>query len=119
MRDSNYEAEFEKILAREYFSSIFDPVRKNAFKQFLDHGLSKKYWENLRFTNISALKKNLYRVSEASDSPPENLKYPDPIIKEKYKIVFYNGHYQRNLTNLPDSIDDIIFVSISFLIFEY
>ena len=52
MRDSNYEAEFEKILAREYFSSIFDPIRKNAFKQFLDHGLSKKYWENLRFTNI-------------------------------------------------------------------
>ena len=104
MRDSNYEAEFEKILAREYFSSIFDPIRKNAFKQFLDHGLSKKYWENLRFTNISALKKNLFRVSEASDSPPENLLYPDPIIKEKYKIVFYNGHYQRNLTNLPDSI---------------
>ena len=104
MRDSNYKAEFEKILARENFSSKFDPIRKSAFNQFLDHGISKKYWENLRFTNISALKKNLFRVSESSDSPPENFKYPDPIIKEKYKIVFYNGHYQRNLTNLPDSI---------------
>ncbi len=104
MRNINYKAEFEKILAREHFSSNFDPIRKSAFKQFLDNGISKKYWENLRFTNVSALKKNIFRVSEASDSPPGNFKYPDPIIKEKYKIVFYNGHYQRNLTNLPDSI---------------
>ena len=104
MRDSNYQSEFEKILARDYFSSKFNPLRKNAFKQFLNNGLSNKYWDNLRFTNLSVLKKNIFRISEASDSPPENFKYPEPIIKEKYKIVFYNGHYQKNLTTLPDSI---------------
>ncbi len=104
MRNSNYEAEFEKILAREDFPSNVKPLRENAFKQFIDNGISKKYWENLRFTNLSALKKNVFRVSEFSDSPPENFNYPKSIIKEKYKIVFYNGHYQKNMTTLPDSI---------------
>ena len=104
MRNSNYENEFEKILARENFPSNFIPLRKKAFKQFLDNGISKRYWENLRFTNLSAIKKNIFRVSEASDSPPENFNYPDSIVREKYKIVFYNGHYQKNMANLPDSI---------------
>lgn len=104
MNTSNYQSEFKKILDRDYFSSKFHQVRNKAFKQFLDKKFLKKNWDSLRFTNLSALKKNTYRLSDASDTAPNNFEYPEPIIKEKYKIVFYNGHYQNHLTFLPDSI---------------
>ena len=104
MNTSNYQSEFKKILDRDYFSSKFHQVRNKAFKQFLDKKFLKKNWDSLRFTNLSALKKNTYRLSDASDTAPNNFEYPKSIIQEKYKIVFYNGHYQNHLTLLPDSI---------------
>ena len=88
MRDSNYEAEFEKILAREYFSSNFDPIRKNAFKQFLDNGISKKYWENLRFTNISALKKNLFAYLKPLILHQKSLNILSQSLKKNIKLFF-------------------------------
>ena len=94
MNTSNYQSEFKKILDRDYFPPKFHQVRNKAFKQFLDKKFLKKNWDSLRFTNLSALKKNTYRLSDASDTAPNNFEYPKSIIQEKYKIVFYNGHYQ-------------------------
>ena len=105
MKTSNYQVEFKKILDRDYSSSKFKSVRNKAFKQFLDTKFSSKHWDNLRFTNLKALKENSYRLSDASDRIPKDLDDQDSIIQEKYKIVFYNGHYQNHMTSLPDSIE--------------
>ena len=104
MNSSNYQIEFKKLLNRDYSSPKLRPIRKKAFEQFLERDLSTKKWDHLRFTNLSALNKNAFRISEASDAPPKNFKFPDMLNKEKFKIVFYNGHYQENLTTLPESI---------------
>tara|TARA_B100001093_G_C26767899_1_gene988738 strand:+ start:137 stop:1393 length:1257 start_codon:yes stop_codon:yes gene_type:complete len=104
MRTSNYESEFEKLLRRDNFSPKINPQRKNAFEEFLNKNLSKKVWDNLRFTNLSALKKNIFRISENSDAPHKNFKYPEAVTAESYKIVFNNGHYQEQLTTLPEGV---------------
>ena len=105
MRTSNYESEFEKLLRRDYFSPKINPQRKNAFEEFLKKNLSKKVWEDLRFTNLSALKKNVFRISEVSDAPIKNFKYSEGLIENSYKIVFNNGHYQKQLTTLPEGVE--------------
>ncbi len=105
MKTSNYQVEFKKILDSDYYSSKFKSVRNKAFKQFLDTKFSSKHWDSLRFTNLTALKKNTYRLCDAPDRVPKNFDYPDSIIQEKYRIVFYNGHYQNHMTSLPDSIE--------------
>jgi len=105
MNTSNYQSEFEKLLTRDYFSSKIIPLRKNAFEEFLNKNLSKKTWDDLRFTNLSALKKNVFRISEVSDAPNKNFKYPETVTAHDYKIVFYNGHCQKQLTTLPKGIE--------------
>ncbi len=105
MNTSSYQSEFEKLLTRDYFSTKFNSQRKNAFEQFLKKNLSKKSWDDFRFTNFSALKKNVFRISEISDAPNKNFKYPEPFTGDNYKIVFNNGHYQKHLTTLPKGVE--------------
>ena len=105
MNTASYQSEFEKLLTRDYFSTKFNSQRKNAFERFLKKNLSKKSWDDFRFTNFSALKKNVFRISEASDAPNKNFKYPKPLTRNNYKIVFNNGHYQKHLTTLPKGVE--------------
>ena len=74
--------------------------------------LSKKAWDDLRFTNLSALKKNDFRISEVFDAPKKNFKYPEAVTADNYKIVFNNGHYQKQLTTLPKGIE--IFTNLEY-----
>ena len=53
MNTSSYQSEFEKLLTRDYLSPKINPQRKNAFEEFLKKNLSKKAWDDLRFTNLS------------------------------------------------------------------
>ena len=112
MNTSSYQSEFEKLLTRDYFSPKINPQRKNAFEEFLKKNLSKKAWDDLRFTNLSALKKNDFRISEVFDAPKKNFKYPEAVTADNYKIVFNNGHYQKQLTTLPKGIE--IFTNLEY-----
>ena len=112
MNTSSYQSEFEKLLTRDYFSPEINPQRKNAFEEFLKKNLSKKAWDDLRFTNLSALKKNDFRISEVFDAPKKNFKYPEAVTADNYKIVFNNGHYQKQLTTLPKGVE--IFANLEY-----
>ena len=112
MNTSSYQSEFEKLLTRDYFSPKINPQRKNAFEEFLKKNLSIKAWDDLRFTNLSALKKNDFRISEGFDAPKKNFKYPEAVTADNYKIVFNNGHYQKQLTTLPKGIE--IFTNLEY-----
>ena len=105
MKISNYQKEFKKILEREYSHPQESPIRKTAFDQLMKNGLTSKKWDDLRFTNFSVFNKNIFRVSEIKDTPIKNFDYTDIGINNSHKLFFHNGHYQDDISSLPDEIE--------------
>ena len=105
MKIASFQKEFKKILARKNFSSELNPIRKNAFQQLVRAGLPSNKWDDLRFTNFSAFNKNTFRISETKDAFPKDFDYSNMGIKNSYRLVFQNGHYQKNISCLPDEIE--------------
>jgi len=104
MKTTHYQKEFEKIISRDYFVSKVNPIREIAFKQFITNGIPSKTWKDLRFTNLTAFNKSNFRISESSDAPKNQFNSLNKTIDIKHKIIFYNGHYQKNLSSLPNGI---------------
>ncbi len=78
-------------------------VRNNAFDRFNELGIPNKKWEEWQFTDFSNLNKSNFRLSWAEDLP--NL--PDKIpgrIPNTHLILMINGHYQSQLSDLPNGI---------------
>ena len=69
MRLPHFESEFDKIINRAHFSHEVKSMRKDAFSKFLDTGLPTQKWEDWRFTNLSYLKNESFRISESQDTP--------------------------------------------------
>ena len=67
MRLSHFESEFDKIINRTHFSHEVKSMRKDAFSKFLDIGLPTQKWEDWRFTNLSYLKNESFRISDSQD----------------------------------------------------
>lgn len=101
---SHFSSEFDKIMKRKYFSSKLHPVRKKAFSKFMDEGLPNQKWEDWRFTDLSAIKNGRFLISEMKDAP----KYPINLgpfdIKDVDSIIFYNGHFQKEISSIPDGV---------------
>ena len=98
---SHFQTEFDKMMNRDYFSDAVHPMRKEAFSKLLEKGLPTKNWEDWRFTNLSAISKGTFRISETQDfpqSPPDIEPYT---IENVNTIVIYNGHYQESLSTVP------------------
>jgi len=78
-------------------------VRLKSFDQFKTLGFPTKKWEEWQFTDFSAIEKTDYRLSWASDLPQIPEKIPGQI--DDCHIVFIiNGHYQPQLSNIPDDV---------------
>ena len=103
MNVSDYQNEFNKIIARKYFPSRLNSTRQEAFSKFLDIGLPTKKWEDWRHTNLSFLNKNNFRISEANDAP-ENIDFSKYKIKNTHTLVIINGHYVEHLSDAPKEL---------------
>ena len=103
MNVSDYQNEFNKIIARKYFPSRLNSTRQKAFSKFLDIGLPTKKWENWRHTDLSFLNKNNFRISEANDAP-ENIDFSKYKIKNTHTLVIINGHYVEHLSDAPKEL---------------
>ena len=57
MNTSDYQQEFDKIIARKYFDKTLEKTRKEAFSKFLNLGIPTKKWENWRHTDLSLINK--------------------------------------------------------------
>ena len=99
-----FQQQFDDLLA--YLPNEDQELRKlrsTAFDQFKNLGLPSKQWEDWQFTDFSSLKEIDYRLSRAEDLPL----LPDDIaerISNTYLIFMVNGHYQPDLTDIPESI---------------
>ena len=101
----NYlQAEFEKVLDREYFSNKVHPIRQKAFDDFIEKGLPDKKCEDWRFTDLSAIKKGNYRISEMEDGPKNKVDISEYGLKHFNTIVIYNGHLQQGLSSIPKGV---------------
>ena len=67
MNMNDYQNEFDKILSRKYFSEKLNNSRKKAFSKFLDIGIPSRKREDWRYTDLSFLNKNDFRISEVND----------------------------------------------------
>ena len=99
-----FQTEFVKLLDRKYFSKKVNPIRTKAFDNFIEKGLPDGKQEDWRFTDLSAIKKNSFRISEKTDAPKTNLSISDYELNSFHTIVIFNGHFQKNLSSLPKGL---------------
>ena len=99
-----FQKQFDDLLA--YWPDEDQELRKlrsTAFDQFKNLGIPTKQLEDWQFTDFSSLKKIDYRLSRAKDLP----QLPDDIteqISNTYLLFMINGHYQPDLSDIPESI---------------
>jgi len=105
MSFSNYQNEFQKLLDRKYFPSESHPFRKDAFLKLEASGFPTQKWEDWRFTNLSAITNNHFRISEIKDAPQTSLDISQYEIEGVQTIVIYNGHFQEDISSIPDGIE--------------
>ena len=104
MSVSDYKAEFEKMLNRDYFSKFLHPHRKEAFAQLEKTGFPNRKWEDWRFTNVSTISDGEFNLSEISDAPQTTLNIDSYQMEGVETVVIYNGHYQKELSTVPDGV---------------
>ncbi len=99
-----FKLEFEKILKRKYSSRKINQIRQTAFEDLIKKGIPNKSWENWRFTNLSAIKKGEFRLSEKKDNLKKKLDLVEYGFNTFYSIVIYNGHLQEGLSSIPNGV---------------
>ena len=104
MIPDNLNNEFEKIISRECFSKKIHPVREKAYRDLNEQGLPNKKWEDWRHTDLSIINYDKFRISEAQDAPPPKIDIAEYGLKSFHTIVFYNGHFQKDLSSIPNGI---------------
>ncbi len=81
------------------------PNCRKAFDILQKKGFPTKKWENWRFTDLSQLHKQNWRLSSSTDNPTDVLINDDLKLLSPYSVIFINGHYQPELSSLPSSVD--------------
>ncbi len=104
MSVSDYKAEFEKMLNRDYFSKFLHPHRKEAFAQLEKTGFPNRKWEDWRFTNVSTISNGEFNISEIMDAPQNTPNISAYKMEGIDTVVIYNGHYQKELSTVPDGV---------------
>ena len=104
MNLNDYQNEFNKLIARQSFSSNLYPFRKDTFHKFLDSGLPTKKWEDWKHTDLSFLNKNNFRISETHDALSDSIDVSKYKIKNTYTAVIVNGHYIESKSELPQEL---------------
>ncbi|MGY8750904.1 MAG: Fe-S cluster assembly protein SufD [Fidelibacterota bacterium] len=99
-----FQKEFNALL--EYWPDEdreFRELRLKAFDQFKKIGFPTKKWEEWQFTDFSLIKNSDFHLSWDSDIPtiPKNI---PGRIQDTYLILIVNGHYQPQLSDIPDEV---------------
>ena len=99
-----FKSEFLKIIDRKYFAEEASSFRTKAFNNLIEQGLPNKKDENWRFTDISSIKKGSFRISEKKDAPNADYNISGHELDSLKTAVFFNGHFQGNLSTLPKKL---------------
>jgi len=104
MKNLDFQNEFEKIIARDYFSKKIQRLRKRAFDKFSEIGLPNKKLEDWRFTNLNHFLKSSYVLSELKHSDTSELDLSQFAMPNTDTLVFVNGHFKKELSNTIDKV---------------
>ena len=100
----NFEKQFSDLLAYEPIKDDrLRTLRTKAFESFIHTGLPTKKWEEWQFTDFTKLSNEEYRLAKDFDLPSISDKIPGKI-SNCYTLIFVNGHYQPQLSHIPDTI---------------
>ena len=103
----NFEKQFSDLLINEPIKDDrLRTLRTKAFENFTQTGLPTKKWEEWQFTDFRALSEQEYRLAKDFDLPSISGKIPGKI-SNFYTLIFINGHYQPQLSQIPDTISVI------------
>ena len=103
----NFEKQFSDLLINEPIEDDrLRTLRTKAFENFTKTGLPTKKWEEWQFTDFRSLSKEEYRLAKDFDLPSISGKIPGKI-SNFYTLIFINGHYQPQLSQIPDTISVI------------
>tara|TARA_B000000475_G_scaffold271607_1_gene269875 strand:- start:1350 stop:2636 length:1287 start_codon:yes stop_codon:yes gene_type:complete len=103
----NFEKQFSDLLINEPITDDrLRTLRTKAFENFTQTGLPTKKWEEWQFTDFRRLSKEEYRLAKDFDLPSISSKIPGKI-SNFYTLIFINGHYQPQLSQIPDTISVI------------
>ena len=103
----NFEKQFSDLLINEPIKDDrLRTLRTKAFENFTQTGLPTKKWEEWQFTDFRALSEEKYRLAKDFDLPSISGKIPGKI-SNFYTLIFINGHYQPQLSQIPDTISVI------------
>lgn len=78
-------------------------LRTDSFDQFNTIGFPTRRWEEWQFTDFSKFIKKQYRLSWSEDLPSIPKSIPG-LIPDLNFILIINGHYQSQLSALPDGV---------------
>ncbi len=93
-------------------SEIIRDLRKNAFDEFMKVGYPTKKHENWRFTDLSSLTKAEYQFTNREISKIDREIIDNHSIDNSFRIVFVNGIFDTELSELRDISKHIAIKSI-------
>ncbi|WP_262693259.1 Fe-S cluster assembly protein SufD [Kordiimonas aquimaris] len=76
-----------------------DDVRTRAFKKFAETGFPSARSEDWRYSDLKTLRKNIF---EQAAKPHSDATIPATICKTAARLVFTNGQYREDLSDLGD-----------------
>ena len=102
MNLSNYQYNFDKLLEHNERSSNFRLKREKAFTKFVKMGFPNKKMENWRFTDLSSLIDTNYQIQiEEKNKINFGFSSSENGLEGVDTLVFYNGHFQKELSSIP------------------
>ncbi len=78
-------------------------LRQKAFSRFTELGFPTKKWEDWQFTNFSPFDKTEFRMASVEDLNSAK-DYHVQSIGNFYSFIILNGHYQPQLSNVPEGV---------------
>ena len=102
MNLSNYQYNFDKLLEHNERSSNFRLKREKAFTKFVKMGFPNKKMEDWRFTDLSSLIDTNYQIQiEEKNKMNFGFSSSENGLEGVDTLVFYNGHFQKELSSIP------------------
>ena len=109
----SYFADFRSFLEKnpgepEYVRDL----RQVAFSRFTELGFPTTRQEDWRFTNVSDIAKTRFILPNGQSPPPES-EFRSGLLADSYRIVVYNGRYNRELSDLSGISNQITVAPLS------
>lgn len=99
----HFRSELETLQSKWSEPNTLSTLRQKAFSRFTELGFPTKKWEDWQFTDFSPFDKTEFRmVSEKDLNSAKD--YHVQSMGDSYSIIILNGHYQPQLSNVPEGV---------------